>query len=124
MNNICYVNSVMQCLYSCRLFRKQILSLKQITDENSMLKAINDLFIMIETKKKKTGVIDSKKFILSVKKNNQEFNNEEHHDSHEFLIWLLDTLKENIKGENKKIKGTNYNSVLFIIILYFYFRHL
>ena len=35
-----------------------------------MLKAISELFILIDAKKKKTGVIDPKKFILSVKKNN------------------------------------------------------
>jgi len=69
-----------------------------------MLKAVQDLFTVIQGKKKKTGVIDSKKFILTVKKNSQEFNNEDHHDSHEFLIWLLDTLKENIKSEIKKNK--------------------
>jgi ubiquitin C-terminal hydrolase len=101
----------MQCLFSCKSFRKQILALKQTQDENSMLRAINELFVMIDTKKKKTGVIDSKKFILSVKKNNQEFNNEDHHDSHEFLIWLLDTLNENIKSENKKMKMSNNISV-------------
>jgi ubiquitin C-terminal hydrolase len=70
-----------------------------------MLKAINDLFLSIELKKKKSGIIDPKKFISSVKKNNQEFNNEDHHDSHEFLIWLLDSLNENIKIESKKMKN-------------------
>jgi ubiquitin C-terminal hydrolase len=71
-----------------------------------MLRAINELFLMIDQKKKKTGVIDSKKFIINIKKNNQEFNNEDHHDSHEFLIWLLDNLKENIKTENKKYRNS------------------
>lgn len=104
VNNICYMNSVMQCLFSCKSFRKQVLSLKQFSDESSMLKAINELFLIIESKKKKTGVLDTKKFILSVKRNNQDFNNEDHHDSHEFLIWLLDTLNENVKSEIKKTK--------------------
>jgi ubiquitin C-terminal hydrolase len=94
----------MQSLYSLKSFRKKILSIKSLSDENSMLRAISELFLTIETKKKKTGVIDPKKFISTVKQNNQEFNNEDHHDSHEFLIWLLDSLNENIKNENKKAK--------------------
>ncbi len=78
-----------------------------------MLKALNELFQSIESKKKKSGVMDIKKFITSVKKNNQEFNNEDHHDSHEFLIWLLDNLNETIKNSNKKFKYQN-ESVKFI----------
>ena len=94
----------MQGLFSCKSFRNKILSLKQIYDETSLLYALNELFTVIESKKKKAGVIDSKKFIQSVKRNNQEFNNEEHHDSHEFLIWLLDSLDENLKKESKRNK--------------------
>ncbi len=45
--------------------------------------------------------------------NAEEFNNEDHHDSHEFLIWLLDHMNENIKSENKKIKRSDNESVIF-----------
>jgi ubiquitin C-terminal hydrolase len=100
----------MQSLYSLKTFRKKILGLRSVSEENSMLKAINELFTLYDSKKKKTGVIDPKKFISLVKQNNQEFNNEDHHDSHEFLIWLLDSLHENIKNENKKSK-TNFELV-------------
>jgi ubiquitin C-terminal hydrolase len=79
-----------------------------------MLKAILDLFVLIDSKKKKPGVIDNRKFVLSVKKNNRkakltlaDFNNEDHHDAHEFLIWLLDNIHENIKIEYKKQKRDN-----------------
>ena len=101
----------MQCLYSCKSFRKKVLNLKGAYEENSMLKAITDFFIMIESKKKKSGVIDPKKFVNMIKQNNQDFNNEDHHDSHEFLIWLLDRLHENIKNENRKTKIQNLELV-------------
>jgi len=107
----------MQCLYSCKSFRRRITNLKSIPEENTMLKAINELFSGIENKKKKSGVIDPKKFISSVKKNNQEFNNEDHHDSHEFLIWLLDSLDQNIKNENKKSKNPIFESVRYLFII-------
>lgn len=97
------------------------------------MKALNELFQLIESKKKKTATIDTKKFMQSVKKNNrniinyisdwiklfliykEEFNNEDHHDAHEFLIWLLDNINETLKEQNKKIKGgmNNPDSVWF-----------
>jgi len=40
----------------------------------------------------------------------EEFNNEDHHDAHEFLIWLLDNINETLKDQNKKIKGGAINS--------------
>ena len=36
-----------------------------------MLKAISDLFALLDSKKKKVNIIDPKKFVLSVKKNNR-----------------------------------------------------
>ena len=78
-----------------------------------MLKALNDLFITIDTKKKKSGSMDIKRFIASVKRNNQEFNNEDHHDSHEFLMWLLDNLNDTMKNYNKNAKY-NLESVKYL----------
>lgn len=69
-----------------------------------MLKAIFEFFTLLDSKKKKPGIMETKKFMSFVKRNNQDFNNEDHHDSHEYLIWLLDNLNENIKVENKKLK--------------------
>ncbi len=37
-----------------------------------MLKAISELFALIDTKKKKVNIIDPKKFVLTVKKNNRK----------------------------------------------------
>jgi len=37
------------------------------------MKALNELFQMIEAKKKKTATIDTKKFMQNVKKNNRIF---------------------------------------------------
>lgn len=101
----------MQGLFSCRTFKNKILNVKQINDDSSILAAIYELFFLIESKKKKYGIIDSKKFVYSVKRNNQEFNNEDHHDSHEFLIWLLYSLDENLKKEgqrNKYVEPVNF----------------
>jgi len=69
-----------------RHFRLKLLSQKQVIllyipiifqfiNENSTLKALNELFQLIESKKKKTAIIDTKKFMQSVKKNNRNINN-------------------------------------------------
>ena len=33
---------------------------------------------------------------------NQQFDNDDHHDSHEFLTWLLNTVHEEIQQANKQ----------------------
>ncbi len=73
--------------------------------DDTMLKGMMDLFTLISSKSKKSGTVDNKKFIYLVKKNNQEFNNEDHHDSHEFLMWLLDSINETIKSCNRQSRS-------------------
>jgi ubiquitin C-terminal hydrolase len=67
-----------------------------------MLKAIHSFFSTIESQKKRVGSIDPMGYIAMVKANNESFNNDHHHDAHEFLIWLLDNLHEHIKSDNLK----------------------
>ena len=38
-----------------------------------------------------------------MKKLNAIFDNDDHHDSHEFLIWLLNEIHENIVADNKEL---------------------
>ena len=95
---------MIQSLYSLKSFRKKILGLRSVSDENSMLKAINELFSLYDSKKKKMGTLDPKKFISSVKQNNQEFNNEDHHDSHEFLTVHNLIKQAELQTEIKKLK--------------------
>ena len=55
---------------------------------------------MLESKKS-SGSISTKKLMSSVRKLNALFDNEEHHDSHEFLSWLLNEIHENIIADEK-----------------------
>lgn len=55
-------------------------------------------------------------FVYTIKRNNQEFNNEDHHDAHEFLTWLLDSLEQNLKTEQTKSKN-KIDSVCYIVIV-------
>ena len=69
--------------------------------EFDMLYELHILFVaMNNSKKKQGGSFDHKRFILAIKATNALFDNDEHHDSHEFINWLLDTVHENfIKNE-------------------------
>lgn len=40
--------------------------------------------------------VDTKKLMKKIKSLNQLFDNDDHHDSHEFLIWLLNHIHEEI----------------------------
>ena len=64
---------------------------------------MHNLFKTLSSNSKKTGEFNHKKFIIALKATNALFDNDEHHDSHEFINWLLDTVHENhVKNEIKK----------------------
>lgn len=96
--NTCYVNSVIQALYFCKDFRIKVLSSRP--QPGSLLKYLQELFQALKGYKKTTGVISAKQFIQQVKALNELFNNEHHQDSHEFLIWMLSCIDEDLKKQN------------------------
>lgn len=59
-----------------------------------MLYELHLLFKNLSTHKKPRGAYNHKRFILALKASNQLFDNDEHHDSHEFINWLLDKVHE------------------------------
>ena len=56
----------------------------------------------MNTSKKKFGVLNTKTLISKIKKLNVLFDNEDHHDSHEFLCWLLNEIHESIIKDYKE----------------------
>ena len=96
-SNTCYANSVIQALYFCSDFRTRVLLSHPLP--NTLLKSLQDLFQALKSYKKKTGVISAKHFMSQVKSLNELFNNDHHQDSHEFLIWILSTLDEDLKKQ-------------------------
>lgn len=102
-SNNCYINSVIQCLLSNQDFYNGITNLgkSDLPSKYLLCKALLDLLIQIDSLKGKIGMIDIRKFLLAIRKSNELFNNEEHHDAHEFLIFLIDSLHENIIKETK-----------------------
>ena len=112
-NNTCYINSIVQSLYWVKPFREQILSLPNNLEKNTTLKGLNELFEII-SKKKKSEILDIRNFVNIIKRNKKEFDNDDHHDAHEFLIWILDNLEQNSKNEH--LKNKKINQVLLIHI--------
>ena len=71
--------------------------------EYDMLYELHLLFKAINGSKKQKGSFNHKRFMVALKAMNALFDNDEHHDSHEFINWLLDTVHENfLKNETKK----------------------
>lgn len=74
-----------------------------IEGDVNMLSEIQDLFRRLEGSKKNSGRFDHKQWIKAIKKGNALFDNDEHHDSHEYVNWLLDSIHENyIKARQDK----------------------
>lgn len=84
-DNICYANSVLQALYFCQEFRKYLLNQK-VMSRDSVLGHLQELYLSMFTSKRKTGVLSTKQVMYKCKALNELFNNDDHHDSHEFLI--------------------------------------
>lgn len=59
-----------------------------------MLFELHYMFRALLQNKKSRGSFNHRKFILALKATNALFDNDEHHDSHEFINWLLDTVHE------------------------------
>jgi ubiquitin C-terminal hydrolase len=84
-------------IYHCKPFRDQVLSWKPVnTQKNYLINELCDLFKTYTSAKGNRGVINHRRFIARIRSGNQSFNNEDHHDSHEFLSWLIDEIHMNI----------------------------
>ena len=71
--NSCYVNSVVQALYFCRPFRKQVLEHQRTGEEpDTLLSVLAELFDQIASSRRKFGILHPKKFVTKVKKENGE----------------------------------------------------
>ncbi|KAK4485935.1 hypothetical protein RD792_008586 [Penstemon davidsonii] len=108
--NTCYCNSVLQALYFCVPFREQLLEYysnnKNPADaEENLLTCLADLYLQISSQKKKTGVIDPKRFVHRLKKQNEIFRSFMHQDAHEFLNYLLNELVDILEKETRADKS-------------------
>jgi ubiquitin C-terminal hydrolase len=77
---------------------------KSSTNKNkdSLLNCLAELFYLIVTMKKKQGIVQPKKFIARLRKDNDAFDNLFQQDAHEFLNYLLNTCADILKAEMKE----------------------
>ena len=105
--NNCYVNSVLQCLSNCFQFTKYFLSDLYLDDLNTHDKINDDKISKFYKKfleklwKKNLSIANSEIFIdiFAIKKNLKSF---EKNDASEFLIFLLDSLHNDLNRVNNK----------------------
>ena len=79
-----------------------------------MLNELSELFKAIVSAKGNRGVINHRRFVSRIRAGNQLFNNDEHHDSHEFISWLIDEINMNVIEDyryqiKKKLTSKDYN---------------
>jgi len=78
-----------------------------------LLNEINDLFRSMVSAKNNRGIFNHRRFIARIRAGNAQFNNDEHHDSHEFISWLIDEIHMNIYEDfkyfiRKKLQSKEY----------------
>lgn len=78
-----------------------------------LINELSDLFKNMVNSKGNRGIINHKRFISRIRAGNMQFNNEEHHDSHEFVSWLIDEINMNVNEDykhflRKKLQSKEY----------------
>lgn len=74
-----------------------------ILKQEHLLNCLSELFYSIVTMKKKKGIIQPKKFIARLRKDNDAFDNFSQQDAHEFLNYLLNTCADILTAEMKEL---------------------
>ncbi|ORZ08865.1 hypothetical protein BCR41DRAFT_297322, partial [Lobosporangium transversale] len=117
-----YCNSVLQALYYCKPFRECVLNyqtgagamvshypLSPTTPafsihsaSKSMFLCLQDLFQRIQNHSKKTQYFTPTAFVAKVKKENELFRSSMHQDAHEFLMFIMSAITEDIEADIKK----------------------
>ena len=82
-------------------------------DKYYLINEIQEFFKSIMNSKGNRGVINHKRFIARIRAGKGEFNNDDHHDSHEFVSWLIDEINMNICEDyrhmiKKKLQSKDY----------------
>jgi ubiquitin carboxyl-terminal hydrolase 9/13 len=77
------------------------------------LNELHELFKNISSAKSNRGIVNHRRFIARIRAGNALFNNDEHHDSHEFISWLIDEIHMNIHEDfrfylKKRIQSKDY----------------
>ncbi|KAG0212368.1 hypothetical protein BGX33_003659 [Mortierella sp. NVP41] len=70
--------------------------------QESMFLCLQDLFQRIQNHSKKTQFFTPTAFVAKVKKENELFRSSMHQDAHEFLMFIISTITEDIEADFKK----------------------
>lgn len=74
---------------------------------DTLFSSLKELFCRISTQKKRTGSLSPSQFVQKLRKDNELFRSTMHQDAHEFLIYLLNALSENIIDYENKVSLRN-----------------
>ncbi|KAI8834495.1 hypothetical protein BC829DRAFT_365611 [Chytridium lagenaria] len=79
-------------------------------DDETLLTAMQELFIKISSQRKKTGVVAPSQFVTKLKKDNELFRSTMHQDAHEFLNYTLNSIAETLLQHKKQTLDRNRKS--------------
>lgn len=111
--NTCYCNSILQALYFCIPFRLNLIQyyINNVRDArfapDTLLAQTGELFYTIATQRKRCGVLGPKKFLHTLKRENEMFQSFMQQDAHEFLNYLLNNIAETLEKETQPNKPKN-----------------
>ena len=116
----CYVNSVLQSLYFCSPFRRKLFEYHTsvinaetkvggempsgVKRGDALLVHLVGLFQAIARCKTSQGYVSPRKFTKKLRVQNAMFDNDDHHDAHEFLNYLLNDISECVQHDKAQAR--------------------
>lgn len=99
---LCYANSILQVLFHHPVFTR-------ILDDGPQSGIIDHLKDLLESVRKKKAMdsVSTSKLMKFVEKESAIFERERHQDCHEFYIWLMNSINDQLKALKKKEKSDN-----------------
>lgn len=106
-DNICYFNSVLQCIYNLKSFREAMLTTNYSGYIFTQLKKIFN-----EMSKKGDFAINTKQLIENISKNKPSLNSSQQQDAYEFLLTLIEMIVEETKDQHiNSLTKEDYNAI-------------
>ncbi len=105
VGNTCYMNSILQCLNSTKLFKEYILLKTYTKDVHQDGKLINTLHNLLSKMWSQSGAVDVSAFKDVFQRLAPQFAGYEQHDAQEFLRFLVDKLHADVNRVHVKPKN-------------------
>lgn len=98
----CYMNTILQCLYNCSIFKDFIFKNSDLFSSNQIFYILKNIFLLMENESIKV-VFDPKELLFTLK-GFKKFNKNSQQDAHEILGIILNEIKDDFSEKKLQVE--------------------